>query len=117
MTLRLGSETGSLMNHVMAGGTKLVPTVGMGVTVLGWTDRYPGTVILVSPSGKTINVQEDLAVRTDANGMSESQEYAYSPDPHGRIWTFRLGKHGWRGANKGPGLRLGVRERYYDYSF
>ena len=61
-------------------------------------------------------LDQDYAERLDKNGMSESQQYEYRPNPNGRIHVFRLTKRGWR--NKaGNGLMIGKRERYYDYSF
>ena len=85
----------------------------MGATILMWTDRYAGTVIRVTPT--QIHVQEDKATRTDKNGMSESQDYEYAPNPQGRVWIFRKTKRGYR-AN-GAGLLLDSREAYHDYSF
>lgn len=114
--LKAGTETGSLMNHLMsrsAGDAE----VGMGATILFWTDRHAGTVTYVSPSGLTCQVREDAVARTDSNGMSECQTYEYTPDPDGRLWTFRRGLKGWRGVNKGPGLVLGERRHYHDFSF
>ena len=112
--MNLGTQTGSVMNHLMSRSAG-VPKVGDGATVLEWTDRTAGTIIYVSPSGKTCRVREDKATRTDANGMSECQTYAYEPNPEGREWTFRLGKRGW--TSKGIGLLVGERRQYYDYSF
>ena len=95
---------------------QVVPVVGMGATICYHSDRYPATVIWVSASGKTIRIQEDNAVRTDMNGMSECQDYTYSPDPNGAIRTARLTKRGWK-VSKGPSVALGTRRKYYDYSF
>jgi hypothetical protein len=114
--MKLGSETGSLMNHVMTGSQQPTPTVGMPATVCYWTDRHAGTVIKVT--AKTITVQEDTATRVDSNGMSENQDYTYERNPNGRITVFRQNKAGaWRGANRGPGLVLGHRRSYHDFSF
>jgi len=117
-TMRLGTETGSGVNHIMSGhvgGPR--PEVGMAATILGWTDRYAGTVVWVSASGKTCRVQEDTAIRTDARGLSEWQDYTYERNPQGRVITFRLGKRGWRTAGRGAGLHLGERQSYRDPSF
>jgi hypothetical protein len=110
------TTTGSLVNHLSAGGGKsLVPVVGMGATHLMYTDREACTVIAVSPSGKTIKVQTDHAKRTDGNGMSECQKYEHTPNPNGVIYTVRLTKKGWR--SKGARFALGYRSTYHDYSF
>jgi len=110
--MRLGTETGSLMNHLMAGGTQ--PKIGMGATILMWTDRKAGTIVKITPT--QVHVQEDTAVRADNNGMSECQEYAYSPNPAGYVHVFRKTKRGYR--NKaGNALSIGERDTYYDFSF
>jgi hypothetical protein len=125
--MRLGSETGSLINHVMSDGNGLTPTVGMGATILGWTDRYPATVVDVQ--GDVIFVQEDTATRLDKNGLSEAQDYSYSPNPCAKLRTFKRDKTGrWRACDMstakrwvfqpgGKQLILGRREKYHDYSF
>ena len=47
--IKLGKDTGSLVNYMQANyGSKKVPAVGDGATILGWYDRYPATVIDVA---------------------------------------------------------------------
>lgn len=130
--MKLGTQTGSLVNHIhsiaVVGQPK--PEVGMGVTILMWTDRKPGTVIDVNAVGDKIMVREDKAVRADSNGMSESQQWDITEDPAGALrWFNRDDKGFWHEmvvnqrtgrlnrVKGGNGLRLGVRERYYDFSF
>lgn len=130
--MRLGTETGSLMNHLMANVVAEEIKIGVGATVLGWTDRSPATVIGVERKGKSIyvTVQYDNYKRTDSNGMSESQEYEYTPDPEGATRTFRSTNGGgwvtvvfnsvtnrWSKSMSGCGLVIGQRERYNDFSF
>lgn len=103
------------------------PTVGMGATVLGWTDRYAGTVIDVS--GNRITIQEDHSERTDSNGDTANQVYAYSKNDKGMLHHFskRGGKwvqvvedqHGssWRRKEGGYELALGERDHFYDFSY
>lgn len=110
--MKLGTETGSLMNYLLAGGNQ--PAVGMGATILMWTDRKAGTIVKITPT--QIHVQEDSVRRIDKNGMSESQEYSYQPNPHGSIHIFRKTKRGYRDKN-GCALSIGARNHYYDYSF
>ena len=112
--LKAGTETGSLMNHLMSSTKPLPPEVGMGATILCWSDRHSGTIVKITKT--QIHVQYDLAKRLDKNGMSESQQYACSPDPNGRIEIFRQTKKGYRNA-AGNGLLIGSRQEYYDYSF
>lgn len=75
-TMKLGSETGSLMNHLM-GSSNLPPVVGKGATILHWTDRSAYEVIEVTENGKRCKIQRYNPERVDENGMSESQSYKY----------------------------------------
>lgn len=111
--MRIGSETGSLMNHLMAGG-RIEPAVGMGATILCWTDRHAATIVRVTRC--QVHVQYDNAKRTDENGMSECQTYAYTPNPNGAVVVFRKTKRGWR-SRCGNGLLVGERCHYHDFSF
>ena len=132
--MKLGSQTGSLTNHLYSRMVINQPeaAVGMGATVMGWTDRYGCTVIDVFKKGSSqyVTVQEDHAKRTDKNGMSDDQDYEYTPNEEGRTWTFKKEKDGrwsevlfststnrYKKHGSGSGMRLGVRDRHYDYSF
>lgn len=129
--MKLGSQTGSMTNHLYSRMVigQPVPFIGMGATVLGWTDRHAATVVEVIEGGKYIGVQQDKATRTDKNGMSENQEYEYAPNPTASVQYFKQEKDGrWSKVSKNPetgrfkktgcyGLRIGVRDEYYDYSF
>lgn len=132
MGMKLGSETGSLVNHFMANEGGAIPAVGDGVTVLLWTDRHATTVIDVDTSGKrpVITVQRDHAKRIDENGMSEAQEYEYTPDPQGIKYTFRFDpkQQCWRQlyrndkgnlvfAKSGCRITVGLRREYHDFTF
>ena len=129
--MRIGSETASLVNHMysrMVVGEP-APYVGMPATLLSWTDRNPATVIEVNMTKRYIVVQDDDYQRIDSNGLSESQEYEYTPNPNGHTRIFRKDKKGqWVQhyvnpetkrlvQSRGCGLRLGAREKYYDFSF
>ena len=123
--MKLGRDTGSLINHVMS-CSSLAPEVGMGATILSWSDRNPATVI--GWNGKLLTVQYDKAIRTDSNGMSECQQYDYERDPDGAIRHYKLTPKGWfevsfneetqrwNTVGKG-GVAVGYREKFYDYSF
>lgn len=131
MSLRLGSQTGSLANHVWSGPQPIEPEVDMGCTILKWTDRAAATILEVRKTKqgkiKEIVIQEDTATRTDTNGMSESQTYDYTPNPQGTTHTARLLKGGWKifegkdedsGRNSySAGILIGYRRAYRDYSF
>lgn len=96
------------------------PTVGMGVTKLGWTDRYPYTIVEVINTRRIV-VQEDNATRVDQNGMSDYQKWEFSPNPDSARIELAIGRDGqWRekGSRKGdPVYKIGHRDRYYDFSF
>ena len=132
--MSFAQQTGSLINHLYARGVNGQPTpeVGMGATMLSYTDRHAATITAVETiRGKTyVTVQKDTAVRIDNNSFSECQEYEYSPNPNGRVQTFRTDKNGmWERVNKnhvtgrwkksqcGGGLLIGHRESYHDFSF
>jgi len=108
--------SGSLINDLMTSGTDGAPepVVGMGVTILMWSDRHPGTIVKVTKS--QIHVQGDKATRTDKNGMSEMQIYTFEPNPEAGISIFRKTKKGWKN-NRGEKLAIGYRDKYHDYSF
>lgn len=127
--MKLGTETNSLTNHLYSRMTigAPEPTIGMGATLLRWTDRTACTVTAIE--GNIITVTEDEAIRTDDNGMSESQAYDYSPNPNGATYQFRRNRRGqWVNVVRndatgrmvkagGPGLLIGERCAYHDYSF
>lgn len=133
MSLKLGTQTASMTNHIYSRSTigQPEPVEGMGATILCWTDRDAGTITKVWRSAKDgplyLIVREDTATRTDKNGMSESQEYNYAPDENGRQHYFRQRKDGsWQGVKfngkryvkeEGNGLLIGQRRHYHDFSF
>lgn len=115
--------TGSLINNIYSAMKQPAPQVGLGATVLGWTDRRAGTIIDVGLDGSFV-VQEDRATRTDTNGMSDCQTYAYERDPTGRLWRFRRVARGHQkglirenGRKDGSAVVIGVRDKHHDFSF
>lgn len=119
--MKLGTKTGSLINHLMSGPARTIPTVGMGATILHWTDRTACTIIAVNAKGTRIMVQQDKAIRVDNYGMSDSQDYRYEADRDGCSFEFSLRDNGrWVrvGDSKGGStLSIGHRDQYHDYSF
>ncbi len=102
----------------------LPPYVGMPCTIQYYSDAHPATVIYVSAGTSKIVVREDHAKRTDNNGMSDCQQYEFSPNPEGQEHTFFKSKtppvtadealiYGQRGKS----CILGIRRAYYDYSY
>ena len=129
--MKIGSQTNSLVNHVLSRAVigQPEPKIGMGATLLCWTDREPATIIGVFKHVKMVKVQTDNYRRTDSNGLSESQTYEYTPNHSGSVHTFRQNKNGgWDEVylhpetnryrkTGGHGLRIGERSAYRDPSF
>lgn len=131
--MKLGTQTASLTNHLYSRMVKgqPEPEVGMGATILCWTDRQAATIMLTwnEKGTRFIGVREDTAKRIDKNGLSESQTYEYQPNPDGREYIFRQEKDGrWQQVRQnqetkrwvkvnGEGLRIGSRDHYHDFSF
>lgn len=106
------------------------PEIGMGATFLSWSDRSPGTIVMIEKKGGAtwIQVQADNYKRTDKNGLSEMQTYEFSRNPEGvPLWFKKLPNGVWQQMRYNPdtgrwrkgetGLRIGERDRYYDFSF
>lgn len=121
--MNLGIEIGRPRSPV---ANELTPEVGMGVTIYAYSDRYAGTIHAIR--GSVLVVTEDDAKRVDRNGMSECQEYEFTPNPNNRLHFFKKNRKGmWVKCEYNNGrfvlaprsyvLRLGVRSRYYNFSF
>ena len=109
----LGIETGSLVNHALSSYVR-VPKIGEGATEICWSDRHAGTVIRLRPHA--VLWRRDIAKRTDTNGMSECQQYTYSPDPNSSVKVFKFTPRGYK-SDTGSYLSIGYRNEYHDYSF
>lgn len=122
---KLGTQTGSLINHVTSSAIDATPRFGVGATILHWTDRTAVTVIGVRCNRRgdpvEVTVQHDVARRVDPYGMSDCQTYEYERDPAGQIETFTLRRNGaWvrKGESlKGTRLKIGARNHFHDFSF
>ena len=128
--MKLGTQTGSLINHIMANTSVKDIVLGeTGATLLSWTDRHAATVVDLFTKGKFnyVVVQHDDAKRTDNLGMSDSQTYEYNRNVHAAKETFRITDKGFVKVYKDSetgrfrttcgGLMIGVRDEHYDYSF
>lgn len=129
--MKFGTETGSLINHVKSRTAGATPEVGMGATLLGWSDRNPATVTEFYKKGQFeyLQVQTDKYERVDDKGMSESQEYEYTRNPDGGYYHFRRkgpdapwqaiykNRETGRWNNTSGNVLVGRREKYHDFSF
>lgn len=97
------------------------PRVGDGATICYWSDRSPATVIAVSKTGHKVTIQLDNYTRIDNNGMSDCQDYEYTPNPEGA--TYTVTRRRTRGvvryciAGGNTAVVFGHRRRYHDFSF
>ena len=112
------SQHGSLVNLICDNAQQPTPVVGMGATSYSFSDREPYTVIAIL-SPHRIVVQADNYERKDDNGMSDCQDYTFTPNPEGHKTTLRRRKDGGWAVVGSPGSHFGVghRSRYYDFSF
>jgi hypothetical protein len=113
------ARTGSLVNHLSDRSTSdITPEVGMGATLIHWSDRTPLTITDVSKTAHRIFLQEDSATRTDSNGMSDAQSYDYTPNPDGRTHEATRRRDGsYRIKGGDARVLIGSRSKYHDYSF
>lgn len=113
------ARVGSLVNHLMdRSADPKKPEVGMGATRVMWSDREPMTIVEVSRTGHRIVLQYDEARRTDSNGMSECQSYEFTPNPNGgKVVATRRKDGSYRVRGGQERILIGVRQKYYDYSF
>ena len=93
--------------------------------------RKDGTITEVFVLGKYtyVKVRQDTSKRIDKNGMSEDQDYEFTPNPNGSESCFRREDDGpWAevrynagtkryNKSRGHGLRIGARDEYHDFSF
>ena len=113
---------GSLVNQVYGSmNSRDDIEIGMGATVLFYTDRAAATVVSISSSGKRVGIKYDKATRTDNNGMSDAQSYSYERGDGPTIY-FTKRKNGAfvrEGDNMRTGQKvlIGLRDHYHDYSY
>ena len=134
--MNLGTQTGSVTNHLLSRATngQPEPRVGMGATILMWSDRHAATITSVLKKVNTtyVTTQDDDAKVVSGSTHDGSATYEFTPNPKGRIRHFKsVGPDGgwkqirWNDDSKrwnqvpggGQGLRIGQREEYYDHSF
>ena len=99
---------------------EIIPVVGMGATESVGSDSYPYTIIEVSPSEKTIVVQQDIAKPDVGHEYFGAQKYVYTPNVDANKRTYTLRKNGrWYQKGESMGympLCIGHRRYYSDPS-
>jgi len=132
--MKLGTQTGSVINHLHSRAVigQPEPVVGMGATMLLWTDRSACTITNVQRGAR-----QDDRHRADgphhrsrpAARTTAVAEYSYARNPKGSEHHFRREDDGrWQqvvinlqtgrwGKVSGRGLRIGERDEYRDPSF
>lgn len=123
--MKLGTETGSLINHVMSTMTGADPVAGDAATILHWSDRDPATVVHWYAKSQVVELRGDKAKCINF----EMQDYEFERSETGPTYYFQRQKNGswcqvflnrvtgrWN-KSKGAGLVLGRREKYRDPSF
>lgn len=124
--MKLGPETGSLMNYLQSGSKDNLPNVEKGATELLWTDRRAYFVNSVSKDSKSCTIERAKAVRIDNNGMSDCQNYRYEREENPVIYNLRFrygswyidhGKDSVYGRYSKINIKFGYMNAYHDYSF
>lgn len=118
---------GSITNRVME---RCAPPekieVGMGATVIMWSDRHAATIVEVLKTAKGkikgVVIQRDSYKVISGTTMDGSAEYEYTPDTDAYKSTYTLRKNGTFVAegdemNGGQKILIGTREKYRDPSF
>ena len=100
------------------------PEEGMGATLTMWSDRHAYTIVKIVRYGPgaqkaghimEVHAQRDEAVRVDDRGVSDAQEWQFTPNLSALVEVFRCKGGRWRGH--GGSLLVGQRSAYYDYTF
>lgn len=89
-----------------------------GVSMCIGSNRYPGTVIGITKSGKTVTVQEDDAhlENQDGLGVFGNQRYRIERNEKGIVRVFRY--HRSKDGFYADGMRLNAsRSAYFDPHF
>ena len=118
-----------ILKHAVVGQPE--PTVGMGCTILSYSDRDAASITaVVHERGMTrVYVQEDKAKCVKGSTHDGSAEYEFQRDSNGRQHVFKKSPSGiWQcvvfnpdtkrwNKRDHPGLRIGQRQHYYDPHF
>lgn len=129
--MKLGTQTGSLVNHMLSRAVigQPAPFAGMGVTFLSWTDRNPGTVFRVFQVGsrQMMQTRDDCPAWDIPDDPKVEATFSIKTRVNGHQRYWRLDGDTWRAVRQndagrwvltgGNGIRLGERDYYRDPSF
>jgi hypothetical protein len=113
----LEDENMTTSKSTSATTVRIAPPVGTPCYFWTWTDRYPGIVTEVSPTGHRVTVRQVQVVRWTPHPDCRGVEFA--DDGTGRVRTFtrrRNGTYREQGADYG-GIKFGAWEAYSDPHF
>lgn len=128
-------EYGSLVNHVLGNSaTEYTPEmgkhwkIGLGATMLCWSDRYPYRIVEINVKGSKITSLVVQAMKYEADKSKAPrmghQDWIITEDEHGHkvVLKWRKSKNGWYAKGQdGKGwcerFLIGHAEYHYDWSF
>lgn len=119
--MKLGKETGSVMNWLMANPKYHQPVIGEDVTECMWTDRHAWQVTAVDPDGKGATLTRYAAKRIGKEYGDETYQY---DDEDGKPMlsdqTLHI-RYRWKAWRTEYGSKIslawGCRDEYRDPSF
>lgn len=117
--MKIGRETGSLVNAVYANNDLIEVVPGMDVTICYWTDREAWRVVEVDRDGKGCKLQR-YAPKLVGNFYEQNYNYEDengNPMLTNQYMNIRYRYRKWRCGGSVVHLRFGWRNEYYDPSF
>lgn len=117
--MKLGKDTASLVNFMLANPKFVKPEIGMDVTQCHWTDRSAWRVVDVDKDCKGCTLQR---YAPKLIGSYYEQNYRYEDDNgqpllSDRTMHIRYKYKHWKDGSNTVNLRFGHRNEYEDPSF
>ena len=127
--MKLGTQTGSLINHIISNTVNGEIAEGTHATLLSWSDRHPATIIKVFEKGvytylharrDVVEYHKDQSGKFDIVDGSDDNylTFRFKTDGSSGFQKVRINPESGRYAKIGDGgLAVGAREYYYDPHF
>ena len=118
--MKIGKETGSIVNWMLANPKYVKPAIGMDVTEFHWSDRSAWHVIAVDEDLKGCTLQR---YAPKAIGNYFEQNYQYDDEngvpmlQKGHTMHIRYKYKNWKHGSSTVNLRFNYRNEYEDPSF